>query len=243
MKKPKPGKKPSAGKKPVHVTIPGVTHHPGGASRHRPPSSGYRAPAGGIVVPGPGAAKKPLKKPPAGKGGARVSGKVQGAAKKPRQFTPDGDVALCSARAVAESLRLALGVAVADEDVLELYWRTADDADAGASILATLEAAAEFGLTGVRPGGVGAWRRLVLKPQPSCHPPYAEAHITQLWPASTFRGPALIPDSGPLPVQVILGVNLPAPHAVLATPDGWWSWGELHEPWTGEIEEAWAVSW
>lgn len=45
---------------------------------------------------------------------------------------------------------------------------------------------------------------------------------------------------------VILGLDLPGSHAVLATPKGWWSWGELYRP--GEfphavIEEAWAVSW
>lgn len=220
MKKPKPGKKPPAGKKPVHVTIPGVTHHPGGASR-RPPPSGYRAPAGGIVVPGPGAAKKPLKKPPAGK--STMSGKVAGAAKKPRQFTPDGDVALCCARAVAESLRLALGVAVSDEDVLALYWRTADDADEGASILATLAAAARFGLGGYRPVALRADLRVSVNPGD---------------PSDQFS-----PQLGHRLHALILGVDVPGPHAVLATPDGWWSWGELYEPWTDDIEEAWAVSW
>ena len=45
----------------------------------------------------------------------------------------------------------------------------------------------------------------------------------------------------------ILGVDLPGPHTVLATPDGWWSWGELWCPWCdfpdAVIEEAWVVSW
>lgn len=44
-------------------------------------------------------------------------------------------------------------------------------------------------------------------------------------------------------VSVILGVEQPGPHAVLATADGWWSWGELWSPWTTAIDEAWAVSW
>lgn len=42
---------------------------------------------------------------------------------------------------------------------------------------------------------------------------------------------------------LILGIDVPGPHCVLATPDGWWSWGELHSPWPARIEEAWAVSW
>ena len=45
--------------------------------------------------------------------------------------------------------------------------------------------------------------------------------------------------------DLILGLALPAPHAVLATADGWWSWGELHCPCEfpdAVIEEAWAVS-
>ncbi len=42
---------------------------------------------------------------------------------------------------------------------------------------------------------------------------------------------------------VLLGVDRPGPHAVLATPDGWWSWGELYSPWPARIEEAWVVSW
>ena len=45
----------------------------------------------------------------------------------------------------------------------------------------------------------------------------------------------------------ILGVDLPGPHTVLATPDGWWSWGEPWCPWCdfpdAVIEEAWVVSW
>ncbi len=63
---------------------------------------------------------------------------------KKRGWSPDETVECCSARAVAESLALALGVAVADEDVLRLYWRTASDPDAGASIEATLTAARDF---------------------------------------------------------------------------------------------------
>ena len=45
--------------------------------------------------------------------------------------------------------------------------------------------------------------------------------------------------------DLILGVDLPGSHAVLATADGWWSWGELYCPCEfpdAVIEEAWAVS-
>lgn len=45
---------------------------------------------------------------------------------------------------------------------------------------------------------------------------------------------------------LILGVDLPGPHAVLTTPGGWWSWGELYDPDQfpdAVIEEAWEVTW
>ena len=42
---------------------------------------------------------------------------------------------------------------------------------------------------------------------------------------------------------LILGVSVPGPHCVLATADGWWSWGRLYQPWPCAIEEAVAVSW
>lgn len=58
--------------------------------------------------------------------------------------------ACCSAEALAATLRLT-GATVTDADVLTLYLATASDLDAGASILDTLEAAAEFGLAGYRP--------------------------------------------------------------------------------------------
>lgn len=48
------------------------------------------------------------------------------------------------------------------------------------------------------------------------------------------------------PAAVILGLDLPGPHAVCADGDTWWSWGEPHDParWPGAvIEEAWAVTW
>lgn len=68
---------------------------------------------------------------------------------KPRKLSL-GDVSCCAADALAWSLRLA-GWPVADADILALYKLTADYPDAGASILATLDAAYLFGLAGVRP--------------------------------------------------------------------------------------------
>jgi len=47
--------------------------------------------------------------------------------------------------------------------------------------------------------------------------------------------------------RLILGLDLPGPHAVCAGPDGaWWSWGEPYDPAgfpDAVIEEAWAVTW
>ena len=57
----------------------------------------------------------------------------------------------CAAVALANSLLAATGLRVTGRDVLDLYWLTADDPDTGAGVLATLEAAAEFGLGGYRP--------------------------------------------------------------------------------------------
>jgi hypothetical protein len=61
-----------------------------------------------------------------------------------------GDCASCCAEAVVTSLRLS-GRAVAPEDVLTLYRYTADGLIAGATIQATLEAAAAHGVAGARP--------------------------------------------------------------------------------------------
>lgn len=61
-----------------------------------------------------------------------------------------GGVSCCSAEALAASLRV-LGQPVSNADVLALYQRTADSPDAGASIVATLDAAYRWGLAGVRP--------------------------------------------------------------------------------------------
>jgi hypothetical protein len=62
----------------------------------------------------------------------------------------------CAAVAVANSLLMATGMRASDEDVLALYLAASGGADSGASILATLEAAGEYGLGGVFPAGFGA---------------------------------------------------------------------------------------
>jgi hypothetical protein len=151
-------------------------------------------------------------------------------------------VACCAAEALAASLRLS-GVPVSDADVMALYWHTADDPEAGASILATLEAAWRFGLGGIRPVHYGlAWRD--SNPQTPAHSAPTRAHISAWAPA---------PDSNTAPGHpfsqgsaLILGVDLPGPHSVLAADGRWWSWGEPFDPaeWPDAVvEESWAVTW
>lgn len=143
-----------------------------------------------------------------------------------------GDVNCCAAQALAASLRLALGVAVHEEDVLTLYWRTAADPDEGASILDTLRAAREYGLSGVRPVSF-ARRDLGLVDALTCSNGNALTHHRR---------------SAARPVSLLVDVDLvPVPHVVMAAPDGtWWSWGEPYCPadFPGAvIEDAWAVTW
>jgi hypothetical protein len=133
------------------------------------------------------------------------------------------DVACCSAEALAATLRLA-GRQVAEADVLALYWHTASDPDAGASVLATLEAAARTGLAGCRPVF-----EEVMPHVPGLHDDRPGRH--------EIRAAGLI-----------LGTSLPGgPHSVAVGPDGtWWSWGEPYSPvgFPGAvIEECWAVTW
>lgn len=77
----------------------------------------------------------------------KATSKKPSKAKTVRKLALGEGVACCAAEAVAASLRLA-GRPVTDADVLALYFYTARDPDAGATILATLEAAAEYGLAG-----------------------------------------------------------------------------------------------
>lgn len=68
---------------------------------------------------------------------------------KTAKWSPNLDVACCAAEAVGASLRLT-GRTVSDQDVLDLYWRTTDDPEAGATLWATFEAAAVYGIGGVQ---------------------------------------------------------------------------------------------
>lgn len=147
---------------------------------------------------------------------------------KARALSPGYDVACCSALALAESARLA-GHAVGADDVFALYWRTARDPDAGAPIRDTLRAAWECGLAGIRP----IWFGPVdcdLATGPSRAGRYAARHQA----------------TAHLSVPIILGAELPGPHALLAETGRWWSWSQ---PWppavfhAAVVEEAWAVVW
>ena len=177
----------------------------------------------------PGPAKKPpAKVPPKPKVSAKVKAQrhatalkaaktraanIKKARQHPKRQLALGDgVACCSAEALAASLRLT-GWPVTDGDVLALYRRTAADLDAGASILATLEAAAEYGLAGIRPVSFG------------------------------LAGLEEVPDGWR---RLILGLSLPAPHAVLDTGSEWITWGQAWPAWAfpdAVLEEAWTVEW
>jgi hypothetical protein len=176
------------------------THKHAGTSKHHPskqPAGAKKAPARSVHTK----AKHP-------------------AHAKARQLSP-GDVACCSAEALAASLRLA-GRVVGADDVLALYWATAATPDAGAPVLATLDVATEAGFAGVRP----RW--------------FAELPLDLLGEAAEVgRGI----EWGSVHA-LILGLELPeGPHAVCASPAGWWSWGGLWEFPGAVVEEAWVVTW
>jgi len=154
------------------------------------------------------------------------------------------------------------GGAVADGDVLDLFWRAGGDPEAGTSIWRVLEAASAGGLAGVRlagfdqaeffpgddvgqavadmPADAQELRPLALS-VPAIHG--LDRHAV---PLGQFSGAQVSVIGGRHPSSLLLGLELPGPHAVLATADGWWSWGELHDPaeWPdAAAEEAWAISW
>jgi hypothetical protein len=203
---------------------------------HRPPKP--NSPSN----PAPGGLVSVHSRPPPGHGGG--GGKHGGTGKhhSPRKHKPPpkrklaiGEaVACCSAEALAASLRLA-GQLVTDADVLALYSYTASGPDEGATIEATLRAAAEHGLAGVRP--------VTFEMAPPCAPAVR-------WPAcprcALFRGLTAYPGGGG--GDLILGVTLPGgPHALALDPSGSvWSWGDLwslDQLQAGPAEEAWAVIW
>lgn len=157
-------------------------------------------------------------------------------------------MACCAAEALAASLRLS-GASVCAADVLALHRAAGAGDDDWVFIPALLEAAGEYGLAGVRPAD---YRPAECgRDLPGRGGEIGQAIEGFLECPAGDRHPAH--DYAPFPVihgaqrnGLILGVDLPGPHAVLATPDGWWSWGELHCPCEfpdAVIEEAWAVSW
>jgi hypothetical protein len=151
-------KKPSRAPRPAAKS----TVNPGGPMRAAPSPAPRAAPAPARRV-NPGG---PRKAAPGHK--APAAHKKPAAKKKPapRKLALGDAVACCSAEALAASLRLA-GGSVSDDDVLALYWLTAGDADAGAPILGTLEAARGYGIggcfpAGYRPAGALDFQRSVL---------------------------------------------------------------------------------
>lgn len=145
-------------------------------------------------------------------------------------------VAYCGPEALAASLRLQ-GLAIADDDLLRLHRLAGADDDTGAPPPVTLEAASEYGLAGVR---LAAVAELPLD-QSSLPSGQLARHRLEvdLREAGHSFGEGLIHG-------LILGVDLPGPHTVLATAQGWWSWGELWCPCEfpdAVIEAAWAVTW
>jgi hypothetical protein len=156
---------------------------------------------------------------------------------------------VCSAQALAQSLRLA-GQRVSDDEVLELHYLAGGSADEMVSVGDALAAAARFGLAGCRPAllsgsGLDAASGPARPEDPSVPPGVGlECDSAALGAASRLAPPpagsALQPGSS---WSQILLIDVPGPHAVLATADGWWSWGELLSPWPARVSEAWAVSW
>lgn len=140
---------------------------------------------------------------------------------------------VCAFEAAAMSLRLA-GQFVHDDEVAGL-WELAGADPLGASVAAALDAAGDYGLAGFRP----EWTRVI---------PCQDAHLADgvLLPVGEDEAVLLgrLDETLAGPVHgLILRIDAPGPHAVLATADGWWSWGELYDPWACRVDQAWAVSW
>jgi hypothetical protein len=165
---------------------------------------------------------------------------------KARGYAVGDLLPVCSFEAVAASLRV-LGQRVSDDDVLGL-WDLCGQREV--SIAEALAAAARFGLAGYIPtfgepflDECGDLALLDALGTPGIHRPTGRAVETgraSRLSAGTAAGDLISAEHSH---GLILGVDLPGPHAVLATPGGWWSWGELYSPWPCRVEEAWAVSW
>ena len=174
-----------------------------------------RAKIPGQPVPGPAGAPVRARRQPV-KPAARKKPPVK------RKLALGEAVACCAAEALAASLRLT-GWPVPGRDVLALYELTAGDPDEGATILATLEAAAERGLAGMRPL---TFREVM--------PDAAERYAVRPLPQHETRA------------GLILGADLPGPHALLDDGAAWWSWGRPYDPAAfpdAVVEEAWEITW
>lgn len=157
---------------------------------------------------------------------------------------------LCAFEAIAQSLRLA-GQRV-DSDEVGHLWTLAGADPLGATVGDALAAAVRFGLAGCRP----AWDATTLGTEDlagvvGAYEPGAEVDVRRAdlelaaalgtGAVGVVKLPVL---DGPVVVHsLILQIDAPGPHAVLATDRGWWSWGDLHDPWPCSIDQAWAVSW
>lgn len=138
---------------------------------------------------------------------------------------------VCAFEAIAMSLRLA-GQRVHEDEVAELWWLAGADPD-GASVTDALAAAARFGLKGLLP---------VAAECPPDDPALPSGQLPRHVEGVNLREAGHLVGDGAFHA-LILGIAAPFPHAVLATEDGWWSWGELYSPWPSVTDEAWAVSW
>jgi hypothetical protein len=153
------------------------------------------------------------------KGGAsskHTPAKKHHPAKRKKRTLSPGVAVACCSAEALAASLRLVGAVVSDDDVLALHWRAGGGVDTGVSILAALEAAREFGLAGYRPAKVQLLAPKVASAAAGCKFP------------------------------LILGLELPGPHAVLAEPDRWWSWGEPYDPAAfpdAVIEEAWAITW
>lgn len=162
---------------------------------------------------------------------------------------------VCALEAVARSLRLA-GQPVGDDEV-EHLWELLGAPAEGVSVGEALAAAALLGLGGAGPGRVHPVQ-LPLLSAAMVRPGYRQVYGAVQAPQFPVLAPVV--DWAAVPAlcgefarmtgypasgggALILRIDVPGPHAVLATADGWWSWGELHDPWPCRVEEAWAVSW
>jgi hypothetical protein len=181
----------------------------------------------------------------AAKGTAKHSAK-RGLARIP------GDAECCVLQAFAESLRHAGRGSVSDSELLAIHSYLAGGPRAALSIRAAAEALLAEGCHHPAQGGeFGEFASAVAEQIPVFAAVQVAASETGVQALQHAAG------SGPSAEMaaafaaeshgLILGVDLPGPHAVFVAPDGtWWSWGEPFNPedWPGlAVDEAWAVTW